>query len=90
MKNNFQFLRNCSGVDTFAKIVFDENITDEEIKFCANIGKETGVELVLQPKMDAAGMSVGSEFCEQILDKFTSIYLNTRLIPQVHKFINVR
>ena len=90
LENNSQFLRNCSGVETFAKIVFDENITEKEIEFCAKLASQTGVELILQPKMAGSGMSVSSEFCEKILDKFTSVYPNTRLIPQVHKFINVR
>ena len=90
MENNFQFLRNCSGINTFAKIVFDENITDEEIDFCAGMAKNIGIELILQPKMIGAGMSVNPEFCEKILDKFISVYPDTRLIPQVHKFLNVR
>ena len=90
LDKNAEFLRECSDIAAFAKIVFDKNITDEEIKFCTDIGKEAGIELILQPKMDDTGMSVSPEFCEKILDKFTSIYPNTRLIPQVHKFINVR
>lgn len=87
---NLEFIRSCSDISTFAKIVFDENITEDEIDFCTNIANETGIELILQPKMTAAGMSVKPEFCEKILDKFTSVYPNTRLIPQVHKFLNVR
>lgn len=90
LDKNAKFIKNCIGIETFAKIVFDENITDEEIDFCAGIGNDTGIELILQPKMFGCNMSVSSEFCEQILDKFTKIYPNTRLIPQVHKFLNVR
>lgn len=93
-KNTFdlhrKFFEKVDGVQTFAKIVFDKNITNEEIETCANIGKDFGIELVLQPKMNGDKMSVSSDFCNSILDKFSSIYPNVRLIPQVHKFLNVR
>lgn len=93
-KNTFdlhrKFFEKVDGVQTFAKIVFDKNITNEEIETCANMGKDFGIELVLQPKMIGDKMSVNSDFCNSILDKFSSIYLNVRLIPQVHKFLNVR
>ena len=84
------FLKNCTDIETFAKIVFDKNITDEEISRCCSIGQETGIELVLQPKMIDNKMSITSDFCNSILDKFTGIYPNCRLIPQVHKFLDVR
>ncbi|MDE6138490.1 MAG: 7-carboxy-7-deazaguanine synthase QueE [Candidatus Gastranaerophilales bacterium] len=86
-----EFFLECKGTETFAKIVFDEKITDEQIKTCCIIGSESDIELILQPKMDTNNkMCVSSEFCNQILDKFTSNYNNVRLIPQVHKFLDVR
>lgn len=85
-----EFFAHCKGIETFAKIVFDENITDEEIKTASEIGNEFEIELVLQPKMIGDKMSVTSDFCNEILDKFTTLHHNTRLIPQVHKFLNVR
>lgn len=85
-----KFFAKCNGIETFAKIVFDENITENEIITCSNIGKEYNIELVLQPKMVEDKMTVNSEFCTAILDKFTQKYKNTRLIPQVHKFIDVQ
>jgi len=33
---------------------------------------------------------VDSEFCENTLNKFLKYYSNVRLIPQVHKFMNIR
>lgn len=84
------FLKNCSNTETFAKIVFDENISEEEIAKCCEIGKNTGIELVLQPKMIDNKMSITSDFCNSILNKFTEKYPNCRLIPQVHKFLDVR
>ncbi len=86
-----EFFKQCKGIETFAKIVFDKNITTEQIEKCCQIGKDYDIELILQPKMLKDNkMSVSSDFCNKILDRFTSIYPKTRLIPQVHKFINVR
>lgn len=85
-----KFFEECKNIYTFAKIVFDENITEDEIFTCANLGKQYNLELILQPKMIEDKMSVSSEFCNNIVEKFTKLYPNTRLIPQTHKFINVR
>lgn len=85
-----KFFNNCAGVETFAKIVFDENITDEEIERCAKLGQKFNIELILQPKTNSDKMCLTSDFCNSVTDKFISIYPKTRLIPQVHKFINVR
>lgn len=85
-----KFFEACKGVETFSKIVFNEKITDEEIEKCSELGKKYGIELILQPEMIADKMSVTSEFCAQILDKFLEKYEKVRLIPQVHKFLQVR
>ena len=85
-----EFFEQCRGIQTFAKIVFDENISDKNIEECINLGHQFNLELILQPKMDGYNMTVSSEFCNKILDKFTSFYPNVRLIPQVHKFLDVR
>ena len=85
-----KFFENCNGVETFAKIVFDSNITDDEISKCCSLALKYNIPLVLQPKMVDNKMSVSPEFCEEVLDKFTLKYNNVRLIPQVHKFLNIR
>lgn len=90
MKLHEKFFENCNGVDTFAKIVFDTDITEDEISKCCNLSEKYSVPLVLQPKMVENKMSVSSEFCEEVLEKFTAKCRNVRLIPQVHKFLNVR
>lgn len=68
-KNTFdlhrKFFEQVDEVPTFAKIVFDKNITNEEIETCANMGKDFGIELVLQPKMIGDKMSVSSDFAIQ-------------------------
>ena len=85
-----KFFEACKGLETFAKIVFNKNITDEEIEKCCKLSKKYQIELILQPEMIGDKMSVTSDFCAQILDKFLKNYENVRLIPQVHKFLDVR
>lgn len=90
MELHKNFFDKCTNIDTFAKVVFDENITEKEIKDCTDLAQQFDVELILQPKMTSSGMSVSSNFCSSILDKFIMRYPKVRLIPQVHKFIGVQ
>ena len=86
-----KILKNCDGTETFAKIVFDEKYYPRRNFSMCTLGKEFGIELILQPKMGIDNkMSVSSEFWNQILDKLTDIYPNVRLIPQVPNSIDVR
>jgi organic radical activating enzyme len=66
------------------KAVFDENITNQEIENCCALAQKYSAPLVLQPKMP-----IVCDF-EEIFKKFCRIYPNVRLIPQVHKFLDVR
>ena len=94
IKNSYKFhdkfFDNCRGVETFAKIVFNSKIAEDEINSCCELGKKYNIELILQPEMIGDKMSVTSEFASYILDKFLEKYENVRLIPQVHKFLDVR
>ncbi len=83
--HNEKFLEIATKKETFIKVVFDNNIIQEEIDFCSSIAKKYGLLLVLQPKMP---MSEDLEL-EKIYDKFYEQYKNVRLIPQVHKFLNL-
>lgn len=85
-----RFFKLCSGKDVFAKIVFDKNITDDEIDFAAKLACRCNFNIVLQPMMTKNGMSVTSEFCEKVFEKFYTKYHNVRLIPQTHKFLDLR
>lgn len=73
----------------FAKVVFDKNITDFEIHKITNLCKKYNIELILQPMMRYKSPTINSVFMQEILDKCIKIYPQTRLIPQVHKFIDV-
>lgn len=73
----------------FAKIVFDKNITDEEINQCCKLGAKYNMELVLQPKTIESAPDVSKECIELTLDKFLKKYKKVRLIPQVHKFLSL-
>ncbi len=79
----------CDAKKVFAKIIFDNAITDEEIDNCLYLGKTYGLELILQPKMNNYELSVTSEFMIDTFNKFTEKYRNVRLIPQVHKFLDI-
>jgi organic radical activating enzyme len=73
----------------FAKVVFDENITEEEIIKSTELAKKYHFEIILQPKMNKTGMSISSNFIEKVFRKFLDRYNKTRVIPQVHKFLDV-
>lgn len=75
--------------ELFAKVVFDNNINDFEIHKITHLCKKYNIELILQPMMKGKYTSVDSEFMQTILDKYLKVYPKTRLIPQVHKFIDV-
>ena len=74
----------------FAKIVFDANITDEEINNCCKLGAKYNIELILQPKTTGSNIDMSSEYVELVLDKFLKKYKKVRLIPQVHKYLHLK
>lgn len=84
-----EFFTNSDGIETFAKIVFNENITGDEIRQSINLVQKYDLPLILQPEMNVSKMSVSPEFCGKILEIYTNQWKNTRLIPQTHKFIGV-
>lgn len=75
--------------EVFAKIVFDENILDDEISHCLKLSEKYDLELILQPKMVDDKVSPDKEKIIEVFDKFLAVNPNTRLIPQVHKFLGV-
>ena len=85
-----QFFEIAKGKTLFAKIVFNERITADEIDKCCELGKKFNIELILQPIMINDKLGIKTEFIPQILDKFLEKYKKVRVIPQVHKFISCK
>lgn len=85
-----KFFEIAGPKECFAKIVFNSKISDDEIEKCCNLAKKYGITLVIQPEMFQNKLCVTPEFAAEILDKFLKLYPDTRLIPQMHKFLNVR
>ncbi len=90
LEKHDKFFENSKGKNVFAKIVFDSNITEEEINSACRLGRKYDIELILQPKMNGTTSVIDKDFMEQTLNLFLSQYKNVRLIPQVHKFLNIR
>ncbi len=84
-----KFFEIASKKALFAKAVFEENITEFEIERMCNIAKKYNIELILQPMMRGKISTVDSAFMEKVLDSCLIKYKRVRLIPQVHKFIDV-
>ena len=83
------FFKIASQKELFAKAVFDEKINDFEIHKISHLCKKFDIELILQPMMRGKNTAVTSEFMQEVLNKCLNIHNHTRLIPQVHKFIDV-
>ena len=75
--------------EIFLKIVFDQNITDDEIKNCIKLAKPNNIPIVLQPVMLKDKMKISSQQMLSTFEKFIQSYANVRIIPQVHKFLKV-
>lgn len=76
--------------ETFVKIVFNDEITDEEIAATALMARKFGLSVILQPQMRGNDFALSLVNIEKVFDKYSKIYDNVRLIPQVHKFLGVR
>jgi len=84
-----EFFNIASEKELFAKVVFNENINDFEIHKITHLCKKFNIELIMQPMMQGKLATINSNFMQETLDKCLKIYSRTRLIPQVHKFIDV-
>ncbi|MCD7878734.1 MAG: 7-carboxy-7-deazaguanine synthase QueE [Candidatus Gastranaerophilales bacterium] len=76
--------------ELFLKIVFNEKITDFEIINTINLAKKYNLLIILQPQMDGDILNLPSNVINNVFYRFIRLYPNVRLIPQVHKFINVQ
>ena len=88
-ENHARFFNIAKQKELFIKIVFDYSITDNEIQKSVDLCKECNSEIILQPKMIGNSPAVSSQSMTEILEKYIAKYPKTRLIPQVHKFLNI-
>jgi len=86
-----EFFKSAKKYDKeiFAKIVFDENILNDEISQCIKLAEKYDLPLILQPKMNGDELNISTQKIIEIFNKFISVYPDTRVIPQVHKFLQV-
>lgn len=90
-KENYKrFFINGKDKDVFAKVVFNAKITDNEISDCVEIAKNVDCEIILQPEMKGNEFAVNKQKQEEVFNNFYRLYRKIRLIPQVHKFMDVR
>ena len=85
-----RFFAVASPKTLFAKIVFDENITEDEIMNCCKLGAKYNIELILQPRTVQNKIVLSQDQLQKTFDSFLKMYKKVRLIPQVHKFLKVR
>jgi len=87
-----EFFRSArkSNKEIFAKIVFDENILSDEVSHCIKLAEKYDLPLILQPKMSGDNLNISNEKILEVFNQFVSVYPNTRVIPQVHKFLRVQ
>ena len=88
------FLEVAKHKELFIKIVFDSNITNDEIIKCCNLAKKYNREIILQPESKALLEVLKSKDHDkfnfyEIFNKFLHNYKQVKLIPQVHKFLNL-
>jgi len=79
----------CDGKKIFAKIVFDDNITDYEIEKSMQLAQKYGLEVILQPRMLGEDTYIDVPMVLDVFNRFRQKYSNVRLIPQVHKFLKI-
>ncbi len=82
--DNEKFLA-VSGCKAFAKVVFTEDIKEDEINSVLKLVIKFNIPLILQPKSPLSGSIPYME----IYNKFYEKYKNIRLIPQTHKFLGI-
>lgn len=76
--------------EIFLKLVFDKEVTQEEIKKSCKLAEKYGLILILQPKMEGNKLADESRFINETFYNFNKLYSNTRLIPQMHKFLDIK
>lgn len=87
---NFLQVAKENNVETFLKIVFDENITKYEIEKSIELAEHFDYEIFLQPKMNESNFECDLNFALKTFENFKEKYSKTKFCPQMHKFWGVR
>ncbi len=91
-EKNIKFIKisKDANKEVFSKIILDKNYSKEELLFAIKFLKEYDVPLIIQP-MDCKEKAneLNKEELLKLFDFAASNYCNIRLIPQVHKFLNL-
>lgn len=90
LDNAKRFFAFGSDKEIFAKVVFNDSITDHEIENAVEAAKQADCEIILQPEMKGNNFAVNAAKRDEVFEKFCKLYKKIRLIPQVHKFMDVR
>lgn len=85
-----KFFEIASKKELFAKLVFNDKITEDEINSSISLAKKHKFSIILQPQMDGNKFTMNTETMEKIFKEFHNKYPQVRLIPQMHKFLDVR
>ena len=86
---NKEFLTVAKEKKCFIKVVYDENIEKNEVGEVIKIAKNYNLPVILQPMMIKNSFASDVNKLIEIYNLFYKLYPNTRLIPQVHKFLNI-
>ncbi len=84
------------GINGATSVTFsdDEKIKENEIENCCKLALKYNVPLYLQPEssylFNELKKQNNTSFLESIHEKFLEYYKDVYLIPQVHKFLNLR
>ena len=87
--NHRKFFEIASQKELFAKVVFNYNSNESEVQNVIDICKEFNIEIILQPEMMNDKPVINAIKMQKYYDLYLKKYKKVRLIPQVHKFLNV-
>lgn len=87
--NKFVEIAKKHDKEIFLKMVFNEDITEDEVLKSVDLARKYDIELILQPEMKDKNLGILSSKMLEIFNKFNLLYEKIRLIPQVHKFLNI-
>lgn len=85
-----EFIKIGTEKELFLKVVFNEKITEDEINKISSLASKYKLQIILQPESKNDSIKNNADTIRTIFYKFINKYENIRLIPQVHKFLNVR